>query len=175
ERGEAMFNVAHDPSRPFIVMAGDEEIRAIGTKFSVRYEGTRVRVTLLEGRVQVSRPKTKDVTVAELEPGERMTVARTEPVAIDRPNIQAVTAWRRGEAIFDDTPLSVAAAEFNRYGGTAIIVNDRDIGALRVSGIFATNDPIEFTYAIAELHGLRVMRRDRKSTRLNSSHVKISY
>lgn len=159
EHGEAMFDVAHDAGRPFIVIAGDEEIRAIGTKFSVRYEGTRVSVTLLEGRVRVSRPKIMDAPVAELEPGERMIVARAEPAAIDRPDVQAVTAWRRGEAMFDGTPLSEAAAELNRYGDAKIIVSDLDIAALQVSGIFATNDSVEFASAIAELHGLRVTRR----------------
>lgn len=159
EHGEALFDVAHDAKRPFIVMAGDEEIRAIGTKFSVRYDGDRVSVTLLEGRVAVSRPEVMDAPVAELEPGEQMIVASATPAAIERPNVRAVTAWRRGEVMFDDTPLPEAVAELNRYGGAKIVVADRDVGSLRVSGVFATNDSAEFASLIAQLHGLRVMRR----------------
>lgn len=159
DHGEAMFDVAHDAERPFIVMAGDEEIRALGTKFSVRLEGDQVAVTLLEGRVEVSRPEIMDAPIAELEPGERMIAVSAASVEIDRPDVRAVTAWRRGEAMFDGTPLSEAVVELNRYGGTEIVVNDSSIRALQVSGVFATNDSAEFASAIAQLHGLRVTRR----------------
>jgi transmembrane sensor len=52
--GQALFHVAKNPERPFVVRAGDREIVAIGTEFDVRRDSGSVRVTLIEGRVAVS-------------------------------------------------------------------------------------------------------------------------
>lgn len=53
--GQALFHVAHDAGRPFIVRAADREITAVGTQFDVRLDSESVRVTLIEGKVKVSR------------------------------------------------------------------------------------------------------------------------
>ncbi|MBL8264966.1 MAG: FecR domain-containing protein [Steroidobacter sp.] len=52
--GEALFDVAHDPSRPFVVIAGDARITAIGTAFSVRHTGSRIHVAVASGIVAVT-------------------------------------------------------------------------------------------------------------------------
>jgi transmembrane sensor len=70
-----------------------------------------------------------------------------------------VTAWRRGEAVFDDVTLAEAASELGRYGGPRVVVRDPAVSALRVSGAFSTGDAREFAAAVAELHGLRVEDR----------------
>lgn len=163
DHGEAMFDVAHNPRRPFIVAAGNEEVRALGTSFVVRSDTGRLAVTLLQGRVAVSRSGSDPRPIAVLSPGQRIIVAQTAAStatapAIDRPALNAVTAWRRGEAMFDGTPLADAVAELNRYGPTQIVVADPAVGNLRVSGVFATNDAAEFASAIAQLNGLHVRR-----------------
>lgn len=53
-RGEALFNVAKKSDWPFIVTAGDREVRALGTSFVVRKEDQQLAVTLVEGKVVVS-------------------------------------------------------------------------------------------------------------------------
>ncbi len=158
DRGEAMFEVAHDAARPFVVMAGDERIRAIGTSFVVRRDGDRVRVTLLRGKVEVTRAGERPQLLAILAPGERVSAAPQVAPVLDRPALDAVTAWRRGEILFRDTPLSEAVAEVNRYGQDRVVVNDARLGALPISGVFATDDSAEFAAAVAQLHGLRVRR-----------------
>jgi transmembrane sensor len=160
-RGEALFEVAKNPARPFIVQAGDEQVRALGTTFEVRTDHAKVAVTLIEGRVEVSKhpPGAASVRVAVLSPGERVVVrpdAPTSPAAIDRPKVEAVTAWRRGEVMFDDVSLADAITELNRYGDSHIVVADPALAAIRVSGVFETHDPAEFADAMAQLYGLRV-------------------
>lgn len=158
ERGEVLFDVAHDAKRPFVVVAGDERIRALGTSFVVRRDGDRVRVTLLRGKVEVTRTGTRPQLLAVLSPGERVSaVAQATPV-LDRPALDAITAWRRGEILFRDTPLSEAVAEVNRYGQQRVVVNDARLAGLPVSGVFATDEAAEFAAAVAQLHGLRVQR-----------------
>jgi transmembrane sensor len=161
ERGEAMFEVTRNPDRPFIVQAGEERVRVLGTTFTVRNDGRKVAVVLVEGRVEVTREtprQPRPVPVAVLAPGERLTVRADAGAAIDHPRVEAVTAWRRGEVMFDETPLLDAAAELNRYGGTQVQVGDPTLAALRLSGVFQTHDPAEFARVAAELYDLHADR-----------------
>jgi transmembrane sensor len=155
DRGEAVFDVAHDAGRPFVVVAGDERIKALGTSFIVRRDGDRVRVTLLAGKVEVTR---MGGLLAVLSPGERISATPDTVPILDRPLLDSITAWRHGELRFRDTPLSEAVAEVNRYGGKRVIVNDARLASLPISGVFAAANPAEFAAAVAQLHGLRVQR-----------------
>lgn len=160
DKGEAMFEVMHNAKRPFVVEAGDKTITALGTSFIVRKLGDQVVVTLISGKVRVDTRTMPNVPVLDkptvLTPGERLTALPDSPEIVTRTSSEAATAWRRGQVVFDDTSLSAAVAEFNRYGGPHIDVADPRLGGLSVSGVFATNDTAEFASAVAALHGLRV-------------------
>jgi transmembrane sensor len=157
ERGEALFEVAHDAARPFIVEAGDQRVRALGTVFLVRRDGeARTEVTLLEGRVDVSGAQERRIAI--LSPGQRVTVAATAGARLDRPAIDTVVAWRRGEVVFEDTALADAVAELNRYSRTHLVLADLALAPLRISGVFSTGNPGEVAEAVAMLHHLDVRR-----------------
>jgi transmembrane sensor len=162
ERGEALFEVTKNVNRAFIVQAGDTEVRALGTKFDVRRSDGRVIVVLLEGKVEITsrdpgRPE--PVHVATLQPGERLTFAVDKAAAaVDRPNVEAATAWRRGEVMFEDATLSEAVAEMNRYARVQVTIADPELESLRVSGVFESQSADEFAESIAALHHLQVLR-----------------
>ncbi|HEX2013527.1 MAG TPA: FecR domain-containing protein [Roseateles sp.] len=166
ERGEALFEVAKNPQRPFVVEAGSEQVRALGTTFVVRNQAKRVDVMLIEGRVQVDRQiasAAAGVRAAPilLAPGERMVLrAEAAAPAVDRPAVEEVTAWRRGEAMFDNATLAEAVAEINRYGKTQVSIGDPALAGLRISGVFATRDTAEFAHVVAKLHGLEAVPGD---------------
>lgn len=160
DKGEAMFEVMHNAKRPFKVEVGDKIVTALGTSFLVRKTGDTVVVTLISGKVRVdtrggSKVSTPPIPTV-LTPGERLTALPNSPEIVTRTSSEAATAWRRGQVVFDDTSLSAAVAELNRYGGMQIDVADPRLGSLPVSGVFATNDAAEFASAIAALHHLRV-------------------
>lgn len=163
DRGEALFEVAKNPQRPFTVQAGDEQVRALGTTFMVRSEQQRLDVLLIEGSVRVSHvgdtgPAARDIAPVVLVPGERL--ALRDGVAerrLDRPPVEEMTAWRRGEAMFDNVTLAEAVAEINRYGKVQVRIEDPALAKLRISGVFATRDPAEFASVIAQLHDLDVV------------------
>ncbi|MBU1345432.1 MAG: FecR family protein [Alphaproteobacteria bacterium] len=159
DRGEAMFEVAHDAARPFVVVAGDTRVQAIGTVFIVRRTGEDVVVTLIKGKVVVShdsqRVQGRSPQPVMLRPGERLTDPHDGLTRIEPESVEAATAWRRGQTIFRDTPLGSAVSDLNRYGGPPIVIDDPRVAALKVSGVFATN-AADFAEAIAALHGLRV-------------------
>jgi transmembrane sensor len=178
ERGEALFEVAKRPDWPFIVTAGDRQIRALGTEFVVRRDARDLAVTLVEGRVTVSpvaavqqsggstgspaAPQSKSARPAKsqtftLTPGERLTLGDARPARIDRPSLQRVIAWERGQVALDDTSLAAAVAEMNRYSHRRIVIVDPGIAAIRVSGIFQAGDSASFAQAVARLHHLKVL------------------
>jgi transmembrane sensor len=172
-RGEAFFEVAHNKERPFVVIAGDSEVTAVGTAFEVRYESEHVDVTLVEGKVNVtskaeqlgnpvggssSRAGVREPhsTGYAMTAGERVRIAKGAPAKVDAPRVDAVTAWRRGEVMLDDTPLPDAVAEMNRYSKNPLIINGSSIATLRVSGIYHTGDSEGFAQTVARLYGLQV-------------------
>lgn len=157
EEGEAYFEVASNPRRPLVVIAGNREVTAVGTTFTVRHEPDRFAVVLVEGKVIVSSedPASSAVT---LQPGQRLTwLAQSEP-RIDTPAPASVAAWRRGEIMLDRTTLAEAAREMNRYDKTRLVIDDAAVAGLLIGGIFRTGDNLSFARAMAEMHHLRLVR-----------------
>jgi transmembrane sensor len=91
--------------------------------------------------------------------GERLRVAKGAPAIVDAPRVEAVTAWRRGEVMLDDTPLSDAIAEMNRYSKSALVIDETGIATLRVSGIYHTGDSEGFAQTVAQLYGLHLTQK----------------
>jgi transmembrane sensor len=172
--GEALFDVAKKPTWPFIVKAGDRQIRALGTSFVVRRDETQTAVTLMEGTVTVtadgSSPHEHTVPagssetpvvpqVFTLTPGQRLTFLAGQ-ARLDKASRDKAIAWRRGEIIFDDTPLSDAASELNRYSKDKLVVEQPAAQAMRVTGLFQTGDSLSFAHAVAQSYGLTVEERN---------------
>jgi transmembrane sensor len=76
---------------------------------------------------------------------------------LDQPRIDAVTAWRRGEVMLDNTTLADAVAEMNRYDERLLIIDDPSAAAMRVSGIYHAGDSAGFARTVAALYGLQVV------------------
>src|SRR5262249_37822743 len=66
ERGEALFEPPHDPTRPFVVPAGDRRVIGVGTKFRVRREGEDTQVVAPGGKVQIEGARGVPATRAQL-------------------------------------------------------------------------------------------------------------
>jgi len=162
-RGEAWFDVAKRPTWPFLVMVGGQEIRALGTSFIVRHDAQDLSVTLVEGRISVAPVAGSDEAPSQnpqiLTPGQRLTLSRQHAPAVDRPELNRVTAWERGRVEFDETPLGDAANEMNRYAKTHITVADAEVAQLRVGGVFRAGDSDEFVRTVTAAFGLRADRR----------------
>lgn len=148
--GEAVFNVAHDPSRPFKVIAGDGEVTALGTRFQVRNEGERITITLLEGRVAVDRHTTRQR--AQLKPGDQVRFIEGMPEMTRRtvdPGV--VSSWTTGRLRFRSTPLAEALDEVNRYSATQIRIADPALANVPISGTFDIGDGMSVVTALEAL------------------------
>lgn len=157
-RGEALFTVARDQTRPFTVVAGDGDVTALGTQFQVRNEADQVTVTLIEGRVAVQRRETGDRV--QLEPGDQARFAIGRPgVTLRRVDAAVVTSWSTGRLRFRSTPLAEVLEEVNRYSSVKISVADPALSRIPVSGTFESGDSESVLAALQTLLGLQVVRQ----------------
>ncbi|MFZ0268342.1 FecR family protein [Caulobacter sp.] len=160
DRGEAYFDVAHNAARPFFVDAGHDYVRALGTVFIVRNDQPKLEVTLLAGAVQVgSRDAEAGRPAVILAPGDRLRRDGQTQGQLDRPSLDTVTAWRQGELVLENTPLSVAVGEMNRYSRRPIQVSAADAADVRLSGVFKTGDSDAFVATLAALYGFKLDKR----------------
>lgn len=125
-------------NRPFRVQAENVSVTAIGTRFSVGILADRVDVVVTEHSVRVASGPVTHATVAEgqaigYEPGSGLSGPRSV-------NTDFHTAWRQGQLIFDNRPLSEVVEELNRYRRGRIVIRDDALAQRRVSGIFQTSD-----------------------------------
>ena len=159
EEGEAYFEVAHDPSRPFVVLAGRDRVTVLGTRFSVRHEGGRTEVTVLEGRVRLDRAEGGAGPVAPVvmtrnesavsSAGNLLVIGKTEQqVAND-------LSWRDGRLVFDQLTLGEIAGQFNRYNDRPLVV-EGDVAAMRFSGSFDARNVDGFARLARDSFGLTV-------------------
>ena len=156
DRGEALFKVAHDASRPFSVMAGGGMITAVGTAFNVRRrDDNQVVVTVTEGVVQISptRPEKEgglnipnlfslsSSTQKRLERGQEITYdfggSFSEPRIADE--AIAIT-WQDGRLTYRGENLRNVLLDVNRYSEKQIVLGDRAAGELLYSGTVFERD-----------------------------------
>ncbi|WP_116807296.1 FecR family protein [Steroidobacter cummioxidans] len=149
--GEAIFRVSKDPNRPFRVRTGATDIVAVGTAFNVKANDSRTVVTVLEGRVRVNQRDAAERSAAatdkaisefELAVGDQLIVAKSQPaIRVSLRDTEKVTSWTERRLIFEDTPLSAAAAEFARYSPRAIRIQDPAVAERKINGVFDATDP----------------------------------
>jgi transmembrane sensor len=135
--GQALFRVAKDKMRPFVVRSGDASIRAVGTEFDVYQKRQGTVITVIEGRVSVG-----DSLLAA---GEQLTVASTPTsTSAARPvhaNIAAATAWTQRQLVFESATLADVADEINRYNDRQLVIDDAGLNDFHISGVFSSTDP----------------------------------
>ncbi len=169
DRGEAFFEVHKNPSRPFLVVAGNTVTRAVGTAFDVnRRDRGQIAVTVVEGVVQLKASRRTDAqrliegtaaaTVLSLQANEEVLISTVSGAAtpIRRVNGQAEVAWATGELDFDNEAVASVIASFNRFNPVHIDVADPVIAGRRVSGSFHTNDPGSFLAFLVSTADVRV-------------------
>jgi transmembrane sensor len=159
--GEAMFEVAKDAKRPFIVHAGAATVRSVGTAFNVRLRDKVVEVTVTEGLVAVN-----DLTVRSgarpLAAGNTAVVGLGSIAAqpLDEDALKRRTEWREGVIDLRGETLGEAVEEFNRYRTSKIVVGDPKLAAMRVGGTFDTSESDKFVEALKAGFGVKAVEGD---------------
>lgn len=162
DKGEAYFQVKHDPAHPLVVMIGDRRVTDLGTEFLVDRNSRDLEVSVLKGRVWLDSQDRKTSSQSSLlVPGEVASIAADKMSVTERtlPELTDALAWRHGMLVFHRTTLADAAAEFNRYNGRQLVIGDAKTAALAIDGTFPARDLDAFTDIVQDILHLHVAKR----------------
>jgi transmembrane sensor len=158
-RGEALFDVAKNKRRPFIVSAGDTRVRAVGTSFTVsRLPQMPIQVLVREGTVELQRISAPEAPPVRASANMRAIAPPDAPivaVAMPEEKLARDLEWQYGRIALDNETLMDAAAEFARYSEVRIVV-DPAVSNRTVTGLFASNDPVGFARAATSVLKLQM-------------------
>jgi len=137
DNAEAVFDVAKDSSHPFLIQAGDHEVRVVGTRFDVLRSNGRVVVTVERGIVQVRRTAAGEgQPPAELHAGQQFQRRGSGAAVVRTVDPGEAMAWRQGRLIYRDAELGDVVADLNRYFDKPLRVAP-DAAKLHFSGVLA--------------------------------------
>lgn len=168
-RGQALFEVAKDAARPFVVEAGNQRITALGTAFDVRFDkADEVKVVLVEGRVAVDEliPSASGSAFLpvpekhiEMTAGEKLVAAANVPRTPEPADVEEATSWRDGRLLFRSEPITSVVAEVNRYSTEQIrLSDDPRFGELIVNGVFDAGQSRSILLALETMHPIDAQR-----------------
>ena len=179
KRGEAYFEVFHNPDRPFEVYVDDKLVRAVGTAFAVHIRDKDVEVVVTEGAVEIgstARMGRQNQVDSALVPGYKTQPAmviteagnqavfdriaanngesevRLEPVE----QIEQKLSWQQGMLIFEHEPLANVVEEVSRYTPLKIVILERKVRELEIGGIFKIGNTESLFEALRDGFGIHV-------------------
>jgi transmembrane sensor len=159
--GQALFSVAKDKQRPFVVRAGDAQVRAVGTEFDVYKKQAETVVTVVEGRVETySGADGADAAAIMLSAGEQLTVLPHTVTKPTRADTAAATAWVQKRLIFEETPLNEVAEEFNRYNRRPLAIDGVELQTLKISGVYSSTDPASLINFLRSQNSINVIETE---------------
>lgn len=178
-QGEAIYQVAKDPSRVFTVRAAGFDFNALGTVFNVRADRQdSLRLTVTEGRVQVHRTPPAEIVPGAAHPVAPTAVGDATDVVVEANNAVSIgshseridvltpdqvadaTAWQRGVISFKATPLEQVVSELARYSTVRFVISDPKLARLRVSGYFEVDDTDNLLAALEQDVGIKITKHD---------------
>ncbi len=150
-RGQVNFEVAKDPSRPFVVNAGTGWVTALGTTFEVYKKPGETLVTLLDGEVEVVNVSSETQHMARLTPGQQVQFSDTGNLsAVVNVDTERAQSWQQGKLNFKEAPLASVLEEANRYSELKLELGSESLADLPVTGIFNAGKSEDLAFALEE-------------------------
>jgi transmembrane sensor len=167
-RGDALFRVAKDSTKPFLVATDRASVRAVGTEFGIEHQGDSVVVTVEEGRVavtqeaaaaapaQTSSPRQIEVSLGA---DQQVVVPQAGPIGlIRRVDSRRELSWADGRLVFEHDSVADVVRRFNRFNRVQMEVRDPKLAARPVSAVFDASDPEAFIVFLESVANVRVTR-----------------
>lgn len=172
--GEAYFHVTHDTLQPFSVYTDNGNVRVTGTRFNVWTDPQQMLVTLLEGSVVVSPPDSVDGNSAQLTPGMQARYSRgAERIELAQVAPAGAIAWLDGKLVIDDLTLQSAIPLINRYLPQPVYLDDATVAALRIGGIYRTDDLQALVESLPKVLPVELRKDSQGRTLLASRYVQL--
>jgi transmembrane sensor len=140
DEGQAVFDVAHDARRPFLIAAGDRTVQVVGTQFDVRRRAGKLSVTVARGAVEVL-PNSQGLGAAyRLHPGQRFDhLEGAREAHVDAVAADEVLGWRTGRLVYRGQPLSEVVADLNAQFTQPISIDDPKLAETPFSGVLVVD------------------------------------
>lgn len=152
--GGALFNIRHDPNRSLTIAAGGVQISDIGTRFDVQAQDKRVRVAVVEGKVEVRSDSL--ASPVQLVAGKGFSFdGNAGEATIAAVQAEDVGSWENGRLSYDNAPLALVATDLRRYAGAEVEVPDA-LRDRRFSGTLVVGDGDAAIRDLAQVMGLRL-------------------
>jgi transmembrane sensor len=156
---EAVFDVAHDAARPFLIAVGDRQVRVVGTEFNLRHRADKVALTVRRGVVEVRPAGAPQARPTRVTVGQQLTHTEGQNGSILKVSDSATAfAWTSGQLIYRDQPLSDVAADLSRRFAVPVRTADAPTAALRFSGVLVTDSESDVLRRLQAFAPLRVER-----------------
>jgi transmembrane sensor len=156
--GEAVFDVAHDATRPFLIAVGDRTVRVIGTRFDVRRREGKLSVAVERGLVEVDPADGARGRGFRLQPGQRLDhVEGAADVRLSAVDPAQIESWKAGRLIYRDAPLADVVADLNQQFAKPITLSDPALGAVPVSGVLVLDDQAAVIRRLALLAPIKAL------------------
>ena len=123
--GEAYFEVAKDKKHPFIVEAGNQSVKVLGTHFNINAYANEpaLKTTLIEGSIQLSTNQ----KVVMLKPGEQATLTKSK-ISIAKIDTEPIIAWKDGDFIFKNIDFRGTMRQISRWYDVEVIYKTEPVG-----------------------------------------------
>jgi transmembrane sensor len=175
--GEAFFEVAADPTRPFIILANNTIVHVVGTAFNIRSLSGKTSIEVSEGIVTASiisiakaannhwmLDKTVDLPTSissqYLKQGEKaVTDTRNMKFSVSEFDYKLAAAWRSNKLIFDNKSIAEIITEYNRYNDVQLKIIEPELLERRLSGVFDARDPESFVAYLRLTSNISVVRK----------------
>jgi len=157
-RGQAYFEVESDPNRPFSVEVGEARITALGTAFDVRLGHTETEITVTHNAVLVEIDGA-EYTALRLSEGEQIDYRASGQLgSVTVTDAAAALAWRRGQLVVDNAPLSYLVEEIGRHFSGKIVIAGASLANRRISGTVTVSDTGKALTFLEGAFGLKTTR-----------------
>lgn len=186
-KGEALFSVAHEESRPFLVFADEGIVRAVGTEFSVRLKDEAIGVIVSEGSVELSalsptkpniRPvlgqedkTTKVASLGVITAGQSAKIqdAKASVSLQSIEQIKAKHSWQDGNLTFVGEPLQYVVDEVGRYTDLTIIIDDPALASRAFGGVLKIGKTEQLFRVLKAQYGIEAISESDTVIRLRDS------
>lgn len=161
-KGKALFDVAANKQRPFIVHTDQLEVTVVGTSFEVRSAEASpsaiASVAVRHGRVRVEEKAVTNSETQFLRAGDWMSLNPKGQTAFGTRDVNQIATWQNNILLAQGTPLEEVIAELDHYFTGKIVVVGADLAHQPVTGVYQLDDPEAALLAISVSHGAKIYR-----------------
>lgn len=159
--GEAFFDVTRNPDKPFIITAGEAQVKVLGTTFNIKSSDDRTEVIVETGLVEVSKQEEK----VELHPNEKATVMKSSQTPFKAEvEDELYNYYRTNELVCRNTPLWRLAEVLSEVYNVEIVITDPKVRALRITSTFKNQSIDNILSVIVGSLNVQINKQGKKIT-----------